>query len=53
MDPVTMIYYGGVGGMLAWLGSRVPSGVLRFALGVVVGFVAAAALPLLRRAAGL
>ena len=53
MDPVTLTYYGAICGLLSLAAPRVGSGLLRFALGIAVGLLAAAALPVLRRALGL
>ena len=52
MDPVTLVFYGAVCGLLA---AFVPSAgrTFRFALGVGVGLVAAAFLPPLRAIVGL
>jgi hypothetical protein len=53
MDPVPMIYYGCVCGLLAYLGPRIAGSALRFVVGVGVGLAAAGVLPALRQAAGL
>ena len=50
MDPVTLVYYGAVCGMLAVASPRLNPAVIRLAAGVAVGLVAAGGLPLLRRA---
>jgi hypothetical protein len=52
VDPVTLLYYALVCGLLglAAPGLRTPG--LRFAIGVAVGFVAAGALPALRALLG-
>jgi hypothetical protein len=53
MDPVTLVYYGTVCGLLAVVAPRVSPAVLRVVAGIAVGLVAAGVLPLLRRAFGL
>ncbi len=53
MDAVTLTYYGLVCGLLSLASPRLTRGGLRFAVGVVVGLVAAGVLPALRHAAGL
>ncbi len=53
MDPVTMTDYGAICGLLSLSAPRFGNGLLRFALGIAVGLLAAAALPALRRALGL
>jgi hypothetical protein len=53
MDPVTMVYYSVICGCLGYGSPRVSPGILRVVLGVAVGMVAAALLPMLRRATGL
>lgn len=52
MDPVTMGYYAAVCAALGLGAGRLRSAVLRVALGVVVGLLAAAVLPGLRAALG-
>lgn len=53
MDPVTLTYYGAICGLLSLAAPRFGHGLRRFALGIAVGLLAAAALPALRRALGL
>ncbi|MFO1141212.1 MAG: hypothetical protein U1E59_02290 [Amaricoccus sp.] len=53
MDPVTMTYYALICGGLGYVSPHVSPSFMRVVLGAVVGLVAAAALPVLRRLAGL
>ena len=53
MDPVTMTYYAAVCAALGLGAGGVHSSVLRVALGVMVGLVAAALLPSVRGFLGL
>ncbi len=53
MDPVTLTFYGAVCGLLAYFSHRLNNGLLRFGAGIVVGLVAASALPPLRGWVGL
>jgi hypothetical protein len=53
MDPATLTYYALVCGCLALVSPRVPRHGPRFVAGLVVGLVAAGALPPLRLALGL
>jgi hypothetical protein len=45
MDPVSLAYYGLICGALAATAPRLPSGFLRVLVGILVGLVAAGALP--------
>jgi hypothetical protein len=53
MDPVTLIYYGAICGLLAVAAPRLTPTVVRLLCGVVVGLVAAGVLPALRGVLGL
>ena len=48
MDPVTLVYYGAICGCLAVVAPRFATPWPRFAVGVLVGLVAAGILPALR-----
>ena len=52
MDPVTMVYYGAICGGLALWSAWVENQWARFGIGIAVGLLAAAILPLLRQAVG-
>jgi hypothetical protein len=52
-DPVTMVFYGTICGVLALASPVVESRWTRFGVGIAVGLVAAFVLPLVRRAAGI
>lgn len=52
MDPVTLLYYALVCGLLGLAAPRLRTPGLRFATGVAVGLVAAGALPALRALLG-
>ena len=52
-DPVTMVFYGAICGVLALASPVVESRWTRFGVGIAVGLVAAFVLPLARRAAGI
>ncbi|MBP7000604.1 hypothetical protein [Amaricoccus sp.] len=53
MDPVTLVYYAAICGLLGVAGPSLGGAPGRFAAGVAVGLAAAAALPPLRGALGL
>jgi hypothetical protein len=53
MDPVTMVFYGGICGALALWSPWVENRWGRFGAGVVVGLVAALILPVVRRTLGI
>ncbi|MBP7240441.1 hypothetical protein [Amaricoccus sp.] len=53
MDPVTLLYYAAVCGLLGMAGPFLGGHAGRFVAGVLVGLAAAAALPPLRGALGL
>ena len=53
MDPVTMVFYGVTCGTLAVASPRVPQPWLRVVVGIVIGAVAAACLPVLRQRLGI
>ena len=48
MDPLTLAFYGLVCGTLGWAGPRLGRPPVRFAIGLVVGLVAATILPMIR-----
>ena len=50
MDPVTLVYYACVCGVLGVAAPGIPRRIVRFAIGIAVGLVAAACLPILRAA---
>ena len=52
-DPVTMVFYGTICGVLALASPVVESRWTRFGVGIVVGLAAAFILPLVRRVAGI
>jgi hypothetical protein len=52
VDVVTLIYYAAICGALGYAAPSVGAPLLRVALGVVVGIVAAALLPMLRGSFG-
>jgi hypothetical protein len=52
LDPVALAYYAAVCGLLSVAGPSLGGAAGRFIAGVVVGLVAAAALPALRGAFG-
>jgi hypothetical protein len=53
MDPVTILYYAAVCGLLAAVSGKAGGFLQRVGLGVVVGLAAAAALPILRTVLGI
>lgn len=53
MDPVSLIYYALVCGLLGFAAPWLRNPFVRFVVGVAVGLVAAGVLPLLRRIFGL
>lgn len=53
MDPFNMLYYAAVCGALALGGPRLRTPRVRLAAGAIVGLLAAALLPMLRRWIGL
>ena len=52
MDPVTMSYYATICALLGLGAGRLSSALLRILLGVVVGLIAAALLPIFRARIG-
>lgn len=52
MDPVSIVYYALVCGVLAGFAGRAGGFLQRVGLGVIVGLAAAAALPILRTVLG-
>lgn len=53
MDPVTLAYYAIVCGILGATAPRIPGLVARFAIGIMVGLIAAGALPWIKTTFGL
>jgi hypothetical protein len=52
MDPMTLVYYAGICGLLSLAGPRLGGRWARFGIGVLVGLGAAVALPAIRAALG-
>ncbi len=48
MDPVSLVYYAIICGVLCWAGPRIGGPVLRVIAGVIVGMLAAGVLPALK-----
>ena len=53
MDPVTLVYYGAICGLLAVASPRLTPVAVRLLAGIVIGLVAAGVLPVLRAVLGL
>lgn len=53
MDPVGLVYYAAICGLLCWAGPRIGGPVLRVIAGVIVGVLAASVLPGLKSMLGL
>ena len=53
LDPVALVFYAMVCGVLSWCAPQLGQPVLRFGIGAVVGVVAAAVLPSVRAVLGL
>jgi hypothetical protein len=53
MDVMTLVYYGTICGLLAVAAPRLTPAAVRLVAGIVVGLVAAGALPSLRGVLGL
>lgn len=50
MDPVTLVYYAVICGLLSAFGPRLARRIVRLSIGAVIGLIAAAALPYLKTA---
>ena len=53
MDPVALIFYAAVCGLLSLAGPRLGKPMVRLGIGAVVGILAAALLPTIKGALGL